>query len=1240
MQFVRFGPDIPERLLQTHEDGRVVLFCGAGVSYPAGLPGFRDLTKALFDRLGETPSSIEQSAIDRKQFDTAIGLLESRIVGGRSAVRQNVGSILTPLSSSCTTTETHTALLRLSLSREGRYRLITTNFDRLFEQVIRQEDLSIKTFSAPLLPIPKNRLNGLVYLHGLLPSEQNGSESDDLVLSSGDFGRAYLTERWASRFVSELFRNYSVCFVGYSIDDPVLRYMMDALAADRLLGGEPLEMFAFGAYAKDTEAEKANEWRAKNVTPILYLDDSAHAHLHNTLIEWANTYRDGISGKERIVIQCASMNPGLCTEEDDFVGRMLWALSDRRALPAKRFAELDPPPSIDWLEPLAEGRFSYADLPRFGIGPEAEGDAKLVFSLLRRPAPYALAPWMSLVLQGSAISQWDDVMFHLASWLVRHLYDPKLILWVANRGETLHPQFSRMVERSLEDGSSSHPVQTLWRLILSGRIQKQRQNLEIYSWYDRVKREGLTTISRLQLRDILSPCVVLREPNRWWSDLDQKDVARETQIRDLVDWDIVLQDESAGSLISSLSRDAQWQDALSELLADITGLLRDTLDLMRVLGAADNRHDRSYLDQPSIAVHPQNGSLHGWTTLIELARDAWLASAEKSPREAVREAELWNELPYPIFRRLAFFAAGNLRLFPRRQALGWLLSDDHWWLWSVETQRESIRLLVAIAPHLDAPDLEQLTAAILQGPPREMFQDDAEPSQLHRVIDREIWLRLAKFRESGAKVGTDGDARFKALSEQYPMWRLAEDERDEFAAWTSDGSDLRTHKVTPYRRRALVEWLRRNPKSDIWDEDNWGERCRDDFSTAAAALLDLARNDEWPVFRWGEALQAWANEEYADRSWRYVASTLLEVSPDVLRELGHAISRWLEAVARTILTNVAGFFTLLHKVLALYRSDRLDANNDLVFSSLNHPVGHVTEASIHWWFRQSPKDNQMLPEFLRLLYSEICDSHAEGWRHGRVILAKHVIALYRVDREWTEIHLLPLFDWSQSPDEAKAAWQGFLMSPRLFRPLMDMIKSSFLAAADHYLDLGELGRQYANLLAFAGLEPGDTFLTTELADATKALPKKGLDGIADTLVLALESAGEQREEYWMNRVQPYFKTIWPKSRDIANEHISESFAKICIAARRAFPDAFSHLKNWLMPLDYPELVVKKMLESELPKRFPSESLDFLDRIIGHGRRWVPSGLRRCLEEIQSGETSLESDPRFIRLKDFLRLHDR
>ena len=95
----------------------------------------------------------------------------------------------------------------------------------------------MKHFEAPLLPVPKNRWNGLVYLHGLLPEDFAGKNLNNLVVSSGDFGLAYLTERWAARFVSELFRNFVVCFVGYSIDDPILRYMMDALAAESATRG-------------------------------------------------------------------------------------------------------------------------------------------------------------------------------------------------------------------------------------------------------------------------------------------------------------------------------------------------------------------------------------------------------------------------------------------------------------------------------------------------------------------------------------------------------------------------------------------------------------------------------------------------------------------------------------------------------------------------------------------------------------------------------------------------------------------------------------------------------------------------------------------------------------------------------------------------------------------------------------------------------------------------------------------
>ena len=76
MQFVTNGPDIPDALLQVHEEGRVVFFCGAGVSYPAGLPSFKGLVEAIYQLNG-----------------TATGKLSARLsVVGNSTVRSTFWS--------------------------------------------------------------------------------------------------------------------------------------------------------------------------------------------------------------------------------------------------------------------------------------------------------------------------------------------------------------------------------------------------------------------------------------------------------------------------------------------------------------------------------------------------------------------------------------------------------------------------------------------------------------------------------------------------------------------------------------------------------------------------------------------------------------------------------------------------------------------------------------------------------------------------------------------------------------------------------------------------------------------------------------------------------------------------------------------------------------------------------------------------------------------------------------------
>ena len=666
MQFVRGGADVPERLLQAHEEGHVVFFCGAGISYPARLPGFAGLVDELYSRLEIIPDPVQAAAIKAKRYDTAVGLLEINFVGGRRAVRQKIAEILDPETSAPNATATHDALLTLAECRERRTRLITTNFDRLFEHVIANGRPAAERFEAPLLPVPKQRWDGLVYLHGLLPEDPADNNLDSLVVSSGDFGLAYLTERWAARFVSELLRNFVVCFVGYSIDDPVLRYMMDALAADRLLGESPPEMFAFGSFSKREEEARANEWRAKNVTPILYREHRRHAYLHRTLRTWADTYRDGARGKERIVVEYAMARPDTATSQDDFVSRMLWALSDPKGLPAMRFADLNPVPSLDWLEPLGEDRFGHADLVRFGVPPKASADEKLAFSMIRRPSPYDLAPQMALANWGAHEGRLDGVMWQLTRWLNRHLGNPALLLWLVKQGGKLHADFADRIAHRLDElGRLEHRedreeldrirkdspdaipdkrMRTLWGLVLADRVKRLGPDLDLHRWRGRFQRNGLTTTLRLELSDLLSPRVSLRSPFGW--PFDEDEVEEETGgIRQLVDWEIVLSASHVHGDLRELAGNENWATALPTLLAEFTGLLRDALDLMRELGGAEDKSDLSYVSQPSIGEHSQNSSFRDWTALIELNRDAWRAAAAVSPDQARLVAEAWSLLP-------------------------------------------------------------------------------------------------------------------------------------------------------------------------------------------------------------------------------------------------------------------------------------------------------------------------------------------------------------------------------------------------------------------------------------------------------------------------------------------------------------------------------------------------------------------------------------------------------------------
>ncbi len=1037
--------------------------------------------------------------------------------------------------------------------------------------------------------------------------------------------------------------------------------MMDALAADQLLGESPPEMFAFGSYRKGGKGSQSNEWRAKNVTPILYREYRLHTYLHRTLRVWAQMYRDGVRGKEHIVTEYAMALPDTAASDDDFVSRMLWALSDPTGLPARRFADFEPVPSLDWLEPLTDNRFGQADLSRFDVPPKEKVDGRLRFNLLRRPAPYDLAPQMALADSVAPRSRCDKVMWELSRWLVRHLNNPDLVLWVIKQGGILHYQMAERIARRLIEifdlevagndtdleriRASAHDaipdarMRTLWGLLLAQRVGLAGQELDLDGWRRRFVRHGPTTALRLELIEMLAPRVILTEPFAWpFEDDDNHEDDDEVEpgpLRELFDCDIELAASNVHETLGGLRGNERWSGALPSLLADITALLRDALDLMRDLGAADDQSDFSYVDQPSISEHAQNSALRDWTALIELNRDAWRAMAAESPDRARLTAQTWSQLPYPVFRRLAFFAAAQGDVIPTGKGLDWLLADDGWWLWSIETQRETMRLLVALAPRINEQELPRLEHAILNGPPRNMFKPDLDEQRWTEIKDEDIWLRLAKISQAGAQLNDAARERLNGLSAQHPDWQLANDERDEFPSWTGDGSELLAHVTTPRQRDELVEWLREHPQPDQWRPDDWRQRCREDFDDAAIALTELAQEGTWPTGRWREALQVWSEGEQSEHAWREVGPVLRGVPAAELQQFAHAVGWWLQNLARVFEEQVATFLSLCDAVLALdYQHE--EPEDDIVGRAINHPVGHVTEALLRWWYRAELKDDQGLAEEPRRRFIRLCDTETPIFRHGRVLLATHLISLFRVDREWTTQHLIPLFTWQDADAEARSAWVGFLQSARLYPPLMEVLKPAFLDTANHYDRLGRHARQYAWLLTFAGLDSADVFRSRELGLAMRALPRNALKHAANAVSRAVDGAGDQRAEYWRNRAAPYLDAIWPKTPQMRSEGVSENFARACIAAGDAFAEAVGQVHAWLQPLPFPDRIAHALRRAEIDSRFPERALELLHRIVADDARAFFMHLPRSLSVIRTVEPQLEHGHRFQRLVAILR----
>lgn len=1213
---VQGGPVVPVKLFEALEEERLVFLCGAGISYYTGLPTFDGLAKAIFARVSRNQhmDAALKDAFDRQRWDSFIGLLENTY--GQPLVRKEMTSILTrPFDSS--RLHLHRALLDLSLLKSRGCRIVTTNFDRRFLECEPGLDFTC----APLMPIPKQaKWSSAVFIHGLL-DESKDPNSQHIVMTAAYFGMAYLTDGWAARFITQLFREFTVVFVGYSIADPVMFYLLNALAAERQAGAHFREAYAFasfdGSSREDEEREKLL-WRAKGVLPVLYDNKDGHRLLSETFVEWARQFKAGFLSKKQTIAEASNFKP---TGPDDPVAqKVIWSLVDDTGHASWIFAHLDPLPPFEWWINALE---------TITVETKLAGHKKIKLSEWSQYS--MLSPNKETVPVNGCLVTFDDVSTgflhlhpvtaNLIEWLSTFLLDPRLLDWFLGKGSKLHPQvvfsFRHQIER-LSSTALSPEEKTLlkvWTILCSRQFQNQ-PSLSTYHWRDVEMQTGIALLenSFREKLEHLSPVLEIK-PNRL------KGFYEPNQLRCYIESNVTLNYLRANvSYFEGFDLSAISDAQLSMVADEVTTLLKNAMDLFALVDEATSEHDQSRIYLPSITKHQQNKFTRKWVTLIEIVRDCLDALITVSVSCATVLVNRWTQIDYPVFQRLILNAITEHESLDTSVAIETLLHGIC--MWSFDTKREVLRFFRKAGHRIAAKDMTLIEQRLFVGPPREIFNEGFDNEAFADVVEQETWLRLSKLKVGGAPLSPRACAWLEKCNEER-NWKQSEDHQEEFSAWSYSGrgsavgDTIRQRDLNGLSIPEIADLLWTSPREVT---SAWCKIIRQ-FPKRASRVLGLVAKrgsiDDYLMFLTFRTLGDHSNSDRWRSIWFAFADVCESAADDFFSNGSQYIASWLKD-STIVLTKEEGarFIRVWDRLVGHAIETTKNSNEDPIDAALNNPAGCLAEALVAMMFRYELQKGDGFPPGFPSRFELLIHSASESAQHARAILAMNLQYFYLIDHVWTSAHLLPLMEWTNS--EASMLWRSYLWSPRWYPDLLDAYKAPFLKSFEHS---DQLDRDYKTLcVLFAAMVSlaGEQFTDSEIGDVVSGLSDADLVEIARTLKQQLSGAEHKAHNMWSKSIHEAVSRIFRLSQDRISADLSEQLALIVLNSREKSTEAFVEISPMLKKIgSYREIFdfISKATETEISSETCVQLLYIVIDFDAHPARL--RGLKATLEHIGS-----------------------
>ena len=1270
MRFKENGPDIPDELLLALDEGRVVFFCGAGVSRArAGLPDFFGLAEQVLKTLGASDGAPAKKLLREAQTvedrtglsgmiaaDRIFGLLEREFF--EHDIERAVAIALKPKNG--VDLWAHEILLDLATSKEGITKLVTTNFDRLFDDCGRR----LETWQPPRLPdlaIPSD-LKGIVYLHGRAKEDYDGPEGHGFVLSSAEFGRAYLSEGWATRFFKDVINRYVVVFVGYTADDPPVQYLLEAL--NRSYGG----LKGVYAFQPGDSEEASARWQHKGVSAIPYAnEDKEHSALWETLEAWSERAKDPETWQKR-TIELALRGPeDLSPAQREQVAHVV---STKEG--ARKFFEIDPPAPATWL-------CVFDPVIRYGNPSEIpEGqfdDPFALFGLAGDPVPVNVKPQQHNAKREMPLGVWNafalnhrdrmelrdehiaplkgrdalissrlpDRVSHLGNWLAR-VSDQNAAVWWAARQHGLHPDIQRQIRKNLErdNFNCAQNVLRAWHYLFNHwRAEKDAGRFEWHRFTEEIRAIGWN-------KNTIRKYESLTRPRMTASYNYLNDKAIPPQRTDKADLGRLLMREV---VFTNCSRKIEVPD---EWLADVVAARKRNLKVAIQLETDRGLYSAMFIppimpsNDPNIRNNAQTRGLAGavleYTKFFEILLEIDLEKAR-------RESTTWPMDDDNVFSRLRIWAARFKNLVPNEQFVEFLRGVSREAFWDPCHQRDLLLTLKERWATLPIPETQWIERRILEGPTRRKCETERRfvEREASAILDRLHWL----YSEECA-LNIDYDSEIKRLQGAAPNWKQKYAESADKSLETRVGAIRRDTDHSSLIDEPLANVLAKAQELSGYADDYsikhdpFSGLCENRPIMAVSTLKLEAKRGRFPEWAWLQFLSSNKRKKDSERLKTYIAELLTLAHDDALKEIIDPATNWLliasvnlaEECIPTFIRFVKRILDFLHDNPSIGESGilRESRNPNWISAALGSPAGRITQAMLELDpCRNYLTEKQGFPSDWYHLVERALALPDDNGRFALVFCTYNLNWLDHVDPEWTKKKMLSILD-TDDADTLEAWWAGYLWGycepPR--NELFQAIKPYLLmkTSSQNYKKGGYCESLAGFVLgnwACSHQENGTERISNE--EFREVLLEAG-DHFRSQVLWQLEQwIKEEGGRSLRAHQERFLREVWPIQRVTRTPESSVRLIELAFANDDNFMDISETILHLLCRIDsdHRTLPFNDSVGGKIVDKHPERVLKILDIILSEDANRWPYEIDATLKRLVVADPALRNDARWVEL---------